>query len=664
MIHILPPEIANRIAAGEVVERPASVVRELIDNAVDAGATRIDVETEEGGLRAIRVVDNGCGMSPEDAALCAKRHATSKIHTAEDLAAITTKGFRGEALAAISSISRFELITRREEDEFGVVARIEGGVERIPEKTGAAVGAVVTVRDLFFNTPARKKFLKKTTTELGHILSTITWNALAHERIHFTFTHNGRRSLDLPSVSNRPERIKQLYSREILDNLIPVHWDTPVVAISGLISRPTLTRNDANQVFFFVNDRFIRDRLLHRAMMNGYRNLLPAGRYPIVFLYLEIDPAEIDINVHPTKQEVKFSREDSVFSAMYGAIRQVWDTREEAVAETSRIFASLQNASPAPASRPASTSKAIDGLETAKQLLSPIKSVVLPVVAAARPITVPERQEQIFIAKEPSESAPAKPAVVPPSPEPDSITALNRKPVAPPATPYVQPPSQTVRSTGTGLDDLRPMEKKPDELFDARSLEGAGTLAVRGQLLNSYILAEGRDGLYVIDQHAAHERLLFEQFLRRAESAPLAGQSLLFPLTVDFSPEEAALATEWLEILRPLGFDLETFGPRTFVIRSLPSTLKMEEAEGFLKDLFSELRGEGSAREKRDRALHTLACRAAVKFGDPLTQAEMEGILQGLSAIPRRNVCPHGRPNVLFVSDASLRRLFKRTGFS
>ena len=262
MIHILPSEIANRIAAGEVVERPASVVRELVDNAIDAGATRIDVEIEQGGLQSIRVTDNGCGMDPQDAALCLKRHATSKIQNAEDLNRITTKGFRGEALAAISSIARLELKTRPANNEWGTRIEIEGGQEGKPQSVGTAVGTVITIRDLFYNTPARRKFLKKPATEMNHVLSTVTWNALAHENIHFTFSHNNRRTLDLPAVTSRAERIQQLFGKQVLDEMIPITLDTPALSITGFISRPTLTRNGAQQVFFFVNDRYIKDRLL------------------------------------------------------------------------------------------------------------------------------------------------------------------------------------------------------------------------------------------------------------------------------------------------------------------------------------------------------------------------------------------------------------------
>lgn len=681
MIQILPPEVANRIAAGEVVERPASVVRELIDNAIDAGANRVDVEVEEGGLKQIRVTDNGSGMSSDDAALCVKRHATSKIRDSDDLAAIYSRGFRGEALAAIASVSHFELTTRREEDELGVSISVEGGKENPLKPIGAAVGTVVTIKNLFYNTPARKKFLKKPATEQGHVLSTITWNALAHERVHFTFTHNGRTTLDIPAVSNRPERIKQIFGPDIIENLIPVNLDSPVLSISGLISKPTLTRNGAQHIHFFVNDRFIKDRLLHRATMNGYRNLLPTGRYPVVFLFLDIDPSEIDINVHPTKQEIKFSREDAVFSATYGAIRQAWDSREDAKKETQTIFESLKsqkdNQEPKkpytpksiPASQRPQPTASLDIQKMGSQWLKKEEETTestTPPQSHSNTNQPPEPQEDSGMTTLPrSHSHPNQPiepqeepgrATLPRSqsdaatshlPENQSIEQLNRQPL----------------QTQSGLDDLIPSDKKVDDLLTTQSIENATQCRVIGQLMNCYILAETQQGLCLIDQHAAHERLMFEKFLTQSQKASLASQSLLFPITLDFSPGDAVLLEENREVLKKLGFDIEPFGPRTFAVHAIPSSLNNQEAEEFIKDYLGELQHEGSLAEKHERGLHTLACKAAVKFGDPLPQADMEAIIQGLESIPRRNVCPHGRPAVLFISDQNLRKAFKRTGF-
>ena len=695
MIHILPDEIANQIAAGEVVERPASVVRELVDNAIDAGATRIDVDLQNGGLKSIRVSDNGSGMSREDAELCVKRHATSKIHSSEDLERIRTKGFRGEALAAISSISRFELRTRRPEDELGVRIAIEGGRTSAPEETGTAVGTTVTVSELFFNTPARRKFLKKPTTETSHVITAVNMHALAHEDIHFTFTHNGRRSIDLPCVNSRSERIKQIFGEDMIPELIPVQFDSPVVSISGFISRPTLTRNGAQHLFFFVNDRYIKDRLLHRAVMNGYRNLLPHGRYPVVFLFLDLDPHELDVNVHPTKQEIKFSHEDALFSATYGVIRDAWDKREEAQQETGSIFEKLggkahapqnpQPADPAPKQDSSSAPSAPPQQSARPQVIdwpNPAKANVpaappTPGMGTPSPPPTKHPPHARPTARENArqEQAPTRPdspngadgANAPANP-PSTVEPINRKPLRIVADneaasqPAPTSSSQTPQPAG-GLHDLPGVNQNLQESFIPVSMEGVGSLRVCGQVLESYILAESADGLYLIDQHAAHERLKFEEFLVAFQNKQTPSQPLLFPLTIELSQDDMLLLQEEGDSLSCLGFEMEPFGPTTFVVRSLPAGLDMNDAEVLVKDLIGELRHEGSRAERQERALHTMACRAAVKFGQRLTHEEMESIIEGLQTIPRRNVCPHGRPAVLFIEDGLLRKLFKRTGF-
>ncbi len=673
MIHILPPEVANQIAAGEVVERPASVVREFIDNAIDAGAKRIDVEISQGGLGSIRVTDNGSGMSRKDAVLCVKRHATSKILTAGDLAAIATRGFRGEALAAISSVSRFELKTRRPEDELGVAVTVEGGIEGEPKETGTPVGTAATVSDLFYNVPARRKFLKKPTTEQGHVLSTVTSHALAHEGIHFTLTTNNRRTIDWPAVNNRPERIQQIFGKDILSEMIPIGLDTPHVSITGLISRPTMSRNGAQHLFFFVNNRYIKDRILHRALMNGYRNLIHAGRYPVVFLYLELNPVDIDFNVHPTKQEIKFSREDAIYSAVHGAVRRAWDASATTPIETPPL---ADPQPPIPGIEPSAQTAPTQ--ETKKQPdLSPAEPAretpIVPQTLSSAPIPPTTARESLPVTDSKSEiltdrkkREPTAPTTSPPTseksisekPVPDVIEQLNRQPIVREET-----AEKTECQSTTDLSECAQTVQKADDLFTAASLENVNEPIIRGQLLNSYILAEGEDGLFVIDQHAAHERLLFEEFLKKSENAPLASQSLLFPLTLDFTPDQVIIIEEQRDLFKRLGFSIEAFGPKTFVVRSIPSTVDMEDAEAFVQDLVGEIQREGSAKERQEKALQTLACRAAVKFGDSLTPAEMQGIVRGMLQIPRRNVCPHGRPVVLLIPKSRLDKAFKRTGF-
>jgi DNA mismatch repair protein MutL len=660
-IHVLSQAVANRIAAGEVVERPASVVRELLDNSIDAGATRIDIEVENGGSSLIKITDNGYGMSAKDAQLCTQRHATSKIKSFEDLEKIGTKGFRGEALAAISSVSKFSLKTRREHDEFAVMIETVNGVLSPPQQAGGAYGTSITIKDLFYNTPARKKFMKKPSTEQGHILNTVTGLALAHETIHFTLMHNGKRVIDCPSVQNRPERIRQLFGNDILNDLIPVSLDTPVLSLSGLISRPTLSRNNAQHMHFFVNNRLVKDRLMHSASMNGYRNLIHSGRYPVLFLYYEIDPKEIDVNVHPTKQEIKFSHEDAIFSTTYGAIRQAWDTREEAKKDIQQHLQGMNKPNPHSAEQKPEFSKPIPPM-LPHELKTPSPfSTTLPMSKPKEPFPI----HQPIQSSQSTQTAVIENKTEIPLTVHQTIEHLNRTPIQPvqQTEAVISQHQQVAPSTnGNGLHDLQSKETGSSQ-FVIESLEETGELKVVGQLMNSYILAESKDGLLIIDQHAAHERVMFERFFTRAENAPLESQMMLFPITIDFSPKEAETLGENIALFTQLGFEVEPFGPKTYVFRAIPTSLNMNNVEEAIHDILGELLKDGSAKETRDRALHTMACRASVKFGDPLSMDEMKALIRELEKMPRRNVCPHGRPNILALTDDAMRKAFKRTGF-
>ena len=632
-IRILPPEVANKIAAGEVVERPASVIRELLDNAVDAGADRIAVEVEHGGLSLMRVTDNGCGMSPEDAVLCTHRHATSKIRSAEDLQNIVTKGFRGEALASIAAISKVKLITRRAEDGEATLVQIDGGVQETIGPTAAPPGTTVIVSDLFFNTPARKKFLKKPTTEMTHICSAVTWLALNHEQVHFTLAHNHRTVMELPGVADRAERVMNLYGRDIIGELLPLSLDTPRVSISGFISRPTTTRNGTQHMFTFVNERYVRNKTIHRALMEGYRNILPTGRYPVVFLYIEVDPRAIDVNVHPTKQEVKFAHEDAIFSGVYGAVRQVWEQRGEPSTPPAQT--------PEPPSTPAPARET-----TTKEHVAP-KEPTAPVRPLGPPNQPAARQDTVQLVGQASSL---------------SASSLSASSLSDRQGCRSHPETRPSVPSASGAADRegKPVEIRSD-LLTASSVDREPQLVVRGQLANGYILAEGKDGLFIIDQHAAHERILFERFVAQSKRGPLPSQKLLFPSTIDLSPADMETLSVSRKELERLGFEMEEFGPATYAIRAIPADLDIEAAGDLMRDIIGELQNEGSADEKIERALHSVACRAAVKLGDPLDKQAMQNIIDSLRTVSRRDFCPHGRPSVLLLSDDALRRGFRRT---
>jgi len=633
-IHVLPPEVANKIAAGEVVERPASVVRELLDNAIDAGATRISVEVEDGGLSLIRVTDNGSGMSEEDARICIERHATSKIETADDLECILTKGFRGEALASIAAVSKLKLITRRPEDPQASLIEIEGGKATANGPAASPPGTTVIVADLFYNTPARKKFLKRPTTEMGHICSAVTWLALAHEGIHITLVNNRRTVLELAGVSNRAERIKNLYGREIIDELLPIALDAPRASVSGFIARPTTTRNNTQHIFTFVNDRYVRNKTIHRALMDGYRNILPTGRYPVVFLYLETDARTIDINVHPTKQEVKFSNEDAIFSAVYGAVRQAWEQTADDEGPPEPTHPTVQ---PAPPQTP------VSGAPTPHPTRP--RAHAADILQATRRLLQPDAPIQ----KEPGQSLTQDTSASPVQAMPE--------PIVPEESPGETAATHTADQVDSGAIEA---EEIRSDLFEVSSVDRARELVVRGQLTDSYILAEGEEGLFIIDQHAAHERILFEQFLSQSKRGSLPSQRLLFPVTIDLSPAEMETLSGSIQMFGQLGIEVEEFGPTTCAIRAMPGDLSIESVEEFLKDLLAEIENEGSSSEKRERALHTLACRAAVKFGDRLDNQTMQNIVERLRGVPRRDFCPHGRPAVVHLSERALRKVFRR----
>jgi len=670
-IRVLPPEVANQIAAGEVVERPASVIRELLDNAVDAGATRISVEVEDGGLKNLRVTDNGCGMSPEDALLCTRRHATSKILRSEDLENITTKGFRGEALASIASVSRFKLITRRDEDTEAVMVQIDGGTTVNSGPAAGPPGTTILVSDLFYNLPARKKFLKRPTTEMEHVCSTVTWLALAHERVHFTLVHNGRSVMELPAVASRAERIMNIYGRGIMGDLLPVSMDTPALSVSGFISRPTLTRNGAQHIFTFVNDRYIRNRTVQRALMDGYRNILPTGRYPLVFLYLELDPRTIDINVHPTKQEVKFARENEVFTAVYGAVRQAWEqpAEEKHPAEPAPQYhfpprQPPQTPIPRSAVEITNFSPKIGGDTERVESVVPVTKPVEwgDTASKSSPPRIggdTEGVESVVPVTKPVEWGDA---VLKPSPPKIGGDTEGVESIGPTAKPVERADAVSKISPPKFGGDTEGVESSiPPDLLRASSVDEAPELRVLGQLANSYILAESNGALFIIDQHAAHERILFERFLTHSARGPLASQILLFPATIDLSPAEMQVLSDSTPVFHRLGFELEPFGLSTYAIRAIPGDLNLEAASELVKDMVTALQGEGNTEEKVERALHTLACRAAVKFGDPLDRDSMEAIADGLRSIPRRDFCPHGRPSVVCLSPEALRKSFRRT---
>ena len=544
-IRVLDPELVAQIAAGEVIERPASVVKELVENALDAGASRIEVETEGGGRSRIRVADDGCGIPAAEVALAFARHATSKLSAPEDLFRIATLGFRGEALAAIAAVARVTCRTRAVGEELGTYVRIEGGEIREQRPLARPPGTEMIVEDLFFNTPARRKFLKGEGAERRAIDLWISRYALAYPRVAFFLRHDRREALTLPAAREPRHRLAALYGAEVAEALLEVHEADEEMRISGWISPPGMDRPDRQEMVFFVNGRWVQDRMLPAAVLQAYHTLLPAGRFPWSFLWIDLPPDAVDVNVHPAKIEVRFRDPDRVFRlvqrAAHRALRQ-----------------------------------------TAPRVFQPVASPMAPASMPARPLP------------------PRKPADVLPKP---------------------------FGEEATGLPPLR----------------------VIGQLQATYIVAEGPDGLYLLDQHAAHERVLYEELMARRQEGPLPAQPLLQPVLLEVSPEEGSLLEEHQEALQELGFWIEPFGPRAVRVRAIPAVLSAEAIRAVIQDLLFDLH---EARRPMEVALEarwirSICKRAAVKAGQVLSMEQMQHLVRALERCAMPWTCPHGRPTVL-----------------
>lgn len=583
-IRILDPVVANKIAAGEVVERPASVVKELVENAIDAGATRLDIEIEEGGKRLIRVVDNGCGMSQEDAILALQRHATSKISAAEDLYHIHTLGFRGEALPSIAAVSQMTLTTREAEASAGVQIVIEGGIVSDFKPVGCPPGTAIEVRNLFFNTPARLKFLKTSNTEIGHIIDHLSRFSLFYHQISFRLRHNSHDVLVAPATDEMRHALVTIYGKEVAREMIPLELAAGTVRIYGYIGKPTLARSNRNFQAFFVNGRSVQSRVLQHALYEGYHTLLLSGRHPIAVVVLEIDPQLVDVNVHPAKAEVRFTRDWEVHNLLQRAVREA--------------------------------------LEQAQ-------------LVGSRGV----RTEHL--------AEPAVPSPAPLNPEPEA-----ERPPAP-----VSPPVQDFsaqRGEAGGLKAELPEEN------DTRLPQRITPLA---QIKNSYILAETDEGLLIIDQHAAHERILYEQMQARRGSERMRSQLLVIPFTLQCSPREARAVEEHLTALQELGFQIEPFGRDAFLVRGIPLPLAKQRYEQILRDLIDELVATATVQglsRHQDDLLRLMSCKAAIKAGEALAPQEIDALLGQLRQATMPFACNHGRPTMIRITEEELERLFKR----
>jgi len=629
-VHILPEVLAHQIAAGEIVERPASVVKELVENSIDAGARLIRVYLEEGGRRRIRVLDDGCGMSAEDAMLAFEHHATSKIVSVEDLHAIRTLGFRGEALPSIASVSRVLLKTVEsavpgESPEPGTEIVYHGGRRLDVREIGWGKGTEITVEDLFFNVPARKKFLKNASTELGHVSRMMTSYALAFPEIEFRLDHESRKIIDVAPAGNTGERVFQLFGQKLFDVLVPFQYEFNDIRVNGFASLPHEQRNNSNYLYLFVNRRMVKDRLLTHAIRYAYQDAIPSQLYPVVVLFLETDPALIDVNVHPTKSEIRFRATNDVHTAIHRAIEQGLLHHRSDLGSLARTLV--------PTSGNADQSFSSAAYDPAR-VQSSLESFWSRLGSSSPP-------------HEYGGLAPDRPGSFPTRFEPGSMHRASTDSI-PSATRSIQ----------------------HEEIPDTSRIPA--TPVILGQLVESFIVAVDREGVLVIDQHVAHERILFDRALRELEGGKeVPVQRLLLPETVELDPEQRALADELLDFLNQNGFEVEWFGESTLLVRGVPALAKTVAAEELIAELLDELsrldrrptREASSNRglqRVREQIAVSLSCRAAIKINTPLQPEKMQWLVDELFRCGNPYTCPHGRPIVIRLTLIELLKAFKR----
>jgi len=662
IIRVLPDHVANQIAAGEVVERPASVAKELVENAIDAGARGIVIDVEAGGRRLLKVSDDGDGMVRDDAVLAFERHATSKIARSEDLANIATLGFRGEALASIASVARVELTTKTEDAAAATRVLIEGGKMRDVKDAAHPRGTTIVVRDLFFNVPARRKFLRSEATESFHLTNLVTHYALAHPEIAFTLTNNGREVLRVAPANDLRERAYQVFGTEFLDNLLTVGGGHPKIAlVSGFVSAPRDRRTSRDAQYLFVNGRFVRDRLISRALSEGYRAVLPHGVYPAALLFIEIPLEEVDVNVHPAKTEVRFRRAAAVADAVREAVRAALASggyvRADAKSPTAGDQALAQTGSEGFAN---AMSAAADAAVSAPFDIAGVQTFETEAPQATQAPITQSRIEFPSVTTEEEESMSELPAsagglVI--SRQEQTAGAGGNSPTVREDVPV---PSALVGGSAIPLPPLTSAEKFAREV----SVESLSTdIRPLGQLDESFIIATDNEGLLLIDQHVAHERILFDKY-RALESARLAeSQQLLIPETFDLTPAQASIFDVIATELETYGFELMRLSGRTVAIKALPADLPAGEARNMLAEILDTVDAEkkGAARETlRDDIAASLACHAAIKVNMPLTPEKMRWLIDRLLKTSSPTTCPHGRPVILRLATKDILKGFHR----
>ena len=670
LIKQLSPSVVNKIAAGEVIERPASVVKELLENAVDAGGTRIDVTVGQGGAELVRVVDNGCGIAAEQLPLAVAPHATSKIADADDLFRVGTLGFRGEALASIAEVSRMVIRSRPAESEAGAELVINGGHAEGVAPCGCGVGTAIEVRDLFFNTPVRRKFLRTAQTEMGHTGEAFIRVALAFPAVHFTLKHNEKLVYDLPPVADWSARIGALFGAEIGDALIGVESQDEQARLSGYVVHPSQNRSHPRMQYVLLNGRAIRDRALQHALSEAYRGLLLTGRYPVAFLRFEMPPEAVDVNVHPTKLEVRFQDSGRLYSQLLGTIRTKFLTvdlntklragvggQESGVGSQGLGIAGMSSAVGAVMSDPNMAADEEGAARQRRELVAWAKGQGgdQGVGSMWRPNAVDDsRGARLF------SDAPER--------KPLELVRIDRGSFSARATNA----NEHIQRSTENAEQAPPLNEDDSLVANDDQRAAVASVVARAvhsgvpamQVHNRYLIAESVDGLVVIDQHALHERILYEQLRERVLAGALETQRLLVPEAVDLTPAEAAAAIDHAELLGKLGVEVSPFGGDTILVTSYPAMLANFRPAEVLRDLVGQLTSQGKAPERRDlidELLHMIACKAAIKAGDRLSPEEVAALVELRHLAHDSHHCPHGRPTALVFTREELDRQFLRT---
>lgn len=693
-VRLLDTNTANQIAAGEVVEKPASVVKELVENALDAGADKIEVTIFAGGTEYIRVTDNGCGMSEADAKMAVLRHATSKLTKAEDLLSLNTLGFRGEALPSIASVSNFTLLTRPESEEFATSVHIDGGENTEVTASGGSTGTTVIVENLFFNVPARRKFLKTVSTEGRYISELLTRLALSRPDVRFKLVNNDKEVLSTPGDGDLEHAIKALYGKNVAENLLEVSLNDPKVRVSGFIGKPTLLKGTRQWQTFFVNGRCIGSKMLSKAMDHAYQSQIPKSGFPFAVINITVDTASVDVNVHPQKSEIKFSDDSLIYKAMYKALTDAL-TKPMSAQKTQVTLLPDSELNVFVKPQPQAVSVPVTPVPQPKPAYQPQQPVFKG--GAEQIFKTPERKEEPQRAAEPVFKSSAEPIFKTPErneeqPAAEELLVNEQQPV--PTVKKEQAEQQTMwqpfddfNKTSATVSYTKGYQEPVLEVHEARSEfakpqpteaapvpnretiaftdtdSGMDTIWPIGQVDKTFIIAQSENTLYLIDQHAAHERILYDKLVASHEQIP--SQQLLMPLYVDMAADDIALIEEHRDEFLALGVDAASAGESLLRVSSLPADIKADAAEDFINAISKMLREMRNVNgsDLRQEVLHMTACKAAIKAGQLLNMRQMRQLIIDLCNTTHPFTCPHGRPCMIEIDSNQLYKMFKRTGF-